>query len=89
VRNRNRRLDAHLQQQLAEVQQGGISKRRVMKELLREYREGLLTAVDAVYRSALSIWVEPRAVYCAFTFGFTDVLNLRLNCRRLKITKLR
>jgi cobalt-zinc-cadmium efflux system outer membrane protein len=70
-------LDAHLQQQLAEVQQGYV-KATSDEELLKEYREGLIPQSDAVYRATLNAYGSNREQFFHVLTYFTDVLNLRL-----------
>ncbi len=70
-------LDAHLQQQLAEVQQGYV-KATSDEDLLKEYREGLIPQSDAVYRATLNAYGSNREQFFHVLTYFTDVLNLRL-----------
>ena len=70
-------LDAHLQQQLAEVQQGYI-KVTSDEELLKEYREGLIQQSDAAYRATLNSYASNREQFIHVLSYFTDVLNLKL-----------
>jgi cobalt-zinc-cadmium efflux system outer membrane protein len=70
-------LDAHLQQQLAEVQQGYI-KATSDEELLKEYREGLVPQSDAAYRATLNSYASNREQFMRVLSYFTDVLNLKL-----------
>jgi outer membrane protein TolC len=70
-------LDAHLQQQLAEVQQGYI-KATSDEELLKEYREGLIPQSDAAYRATLNSYASNREQFIHVLTYFTDVLNLKL-----------
>src|SRR5712664_1023134 len=70
-------LNAHLQQQLAEVQQGYV-KATSDEELLKEYREGLIPQSDAAYRATLSAYSSNREPFTHVLSYFTDVLNLRL-----------
>jgi len=70
-------LDAHLQQQLAEVQQGDI-KATSDEELLKEYREGLIPQSDAAYRATLNSYASNREQFIHVLTYFTDVLNLKL-----------
>jgi len=70
-------LDAHLQQQLAEVQQGYI-KATSDEELLKEYREGLIPQSDAAYRATLNSYASNREQFTHVLSYFTDVLNLKL-----------
>jgi outer membrane protein TolC len=48
-------LNAHLQQQLAEVQQEYV-RATSDEELLKEYRDGLIPQSDAAYRAALNAY---------------------------------
>jgi outer membrane protein TolC len=70
-------IDAHLQQQLAEVQQGYI-KATSDEELLKEYREGLIPQSDAAYRATLNSYASNREQFIHVLTYFTDVLNLKL-----------
>jgi cobalt-zinc-cadmium efflux system outer membrane protein len=70
-------LDAHLQQQLAEAQQGYI-KATSDEELLKEYREGLIPQSDAAYRATLNSFASNREQFIHVLTYFTDVLNLKL-----------
>jgi len=70
-------LDAHLQQQLAEVQQGYI-KATSDEELLKEYREGLIPQSDAAYRATLNSYASNREQFVHVLSYFTDLLNLKL-----------
>jgi len=70
-------LDAHLQQQLAEVQQGYI-KATSDEELLKEYREGLIPQSDAAYRATLNSYASNREQFIHVLSYFTDILNLKL-----------
>jgi len=70
-------LDAHLQQQLAEAQQGYV-KATSDEELLKEYREGLIPQSDAAYRAILNSYASNREQFVHVLSYFTDVLNLKL-----------
>ena len=70
-------LDAHLQQQLAEVQQEFV-KATGDEELLKEYREGLIPQSDAAYRATLSAYAANREEFVHVLLYFTDILNLKL-----------
>jgi len=70
-------LDAHLQQQLAEVRQGYI-KATSNEELLKEYREGLMPQSDAAYRSTLSAYAASREQFVHVLTSFADTLTLKL-----------
>jgi cobalt-zinc-cadmium efflux system outer membrane protein len=70
-------LDAHLQQQLAEVQQGYVNATSD-EELLKEYREGLIPQSDAAYRATLNAYASNREQFIHVLSYFTDVLNLKL-----------
>jgi outer membrane protein, heavy metal efflux system len=72
-----RTLDAHLQQQLAEVQQEYV-KATSDEELLKEYREGLIPQSDAAYRATLSAYASNREQFIHVLSYFTDLLSLRL-----------
>jgi len=70
-------LSAHLQQQLAEVQEGYV-KATSDEELLKEYREGLIPQSDAAYRATLSAYASNREQFIHVLSYFTDTLNLKL-----------
>jgi outer membrane protein, heavy metal efflux system len=70
-------LEAHLQQQLAEVQQDFV-KATSDEELLKEYREGLIPQSDAAYRATLSAYAANREQFVHVLSYFTDILNLKL-----------
>jgi outer membrane protein, heavy metal efflux system len=70
-------LDAHLQQQLAEVQQGYV-KAASDEELLKEYREGLIPQSDLTYRATLNAYGSNREQFVHVLSYFTDILNLKL-----------
>jgi len=72
-----RTLNAHLQQQLAEVQDGYV-KAASDEELLKEYREGLIPQSDAAYRATLSAYASNREQFVHVLSYFTDLLSLRL-----------
>jgi cobalt-zinc-cadmium efflux system outer membrane protein len=70
-------LNAHLQQQLAEVQEGYV-KAASDEELLKEYRGGLIPQSDAAYRAALNAYASNREQFAHVLSYFTDTLNLKL-----------
>jgi cobalt-zinc-cadmium efflux system outer membrane protein len=70
-------LDAHLQQQLAEVKEGYV-KATSDEELLKEYREGLIPQSDAAYRATLNAYASNREQFVHVLSYFTDLLNLKL-----------
>jgi len=70
-------LNAHLQQQLAEVQEVYV-KAASDEELLKEYREGLIPQSDAAYRATLSAYASNREQFIHVLSYFTDTLNLKL-----------
>lgn len=72
-----RTLDAHFEQQLAQVQQDYVQATSD-EELLKEYREGLMPQSDAAYRAALSAYASNREDFIHVLTYFTDVLNLKL-----------
>ena len=71
-------LDAHLQQQLAQVKQGTVNAAGD-EELLREYREGLIPQSDAAYRATLSAYAANKSPLNAVLLSFTNVLTLKLD----------
>jgi outer membrane protein, heavy metal efflux system len=70
-------LNAHLQQQLAEVQEGYV-KATSDEELLKEYREGLVPQSDAAYRATLNAYASNREEFIHVLSYFTDLLSLKL-----------
>lgn len=72
-----RTLDAHLQQQLAQVQQDYVEATSD-EELLKEYRAGLIPQSDASYRAALNAYASNREEFARVLTYFTDVLTLKL-----------
>jgi cobalt-zinc-cadmium efflux system outer membrane protein len=70
-------LNAHLQKQLAEVQEEYV-KATSDEELLKEYREGLIPQSDAGYRTTLSAYSSNREQFTHVLTYFTDVLSLKL-----------
>src|SRR5271169_3800648 len=70
-------LNAHLQQQLAEVQEGYI-KAESDEDLLKEYREGLVPQSDAAYRATLNAYASNREQFIRVLSYFTDLLSLKL-----------
>ncbi|QHN02903.1 TolC family protein [Granulicella sp. WH15] len=70
-------LNAHLQQQLAEVQQEYV-KATSDEELLKEYHEGLIPQSDAAYRATLSAYASNREPFIHVLSYFTDLLSLKL-----------
>ena len=70
-------LDAHLQQQLAEVKQEYV-KAMSDEELLKEYQEGLIPQSDAAYRATLSAYGSNREQFIHVLSHFTDLINLKL-----------
>jgi len=74
-------LDAHLQQQLAEVKQEYVTAASDA-ELLNEYREGLIPQSDAAYRSALNAYASNRESLLDVLRAITNVLELKLDYAR-------
>jgi outer membrane protein, heavy metal efflux system len=70
-------LNAHLQQQLAEVQQEYVKATRD-EELLKEYREGLVPQSDAAFQATLSAYASNREPFIHVLSYFTDLLTLKL-----------
>jgi outer membrane protein TolC len=70
-------LDAHLQQQLAQVQQLYVQASSD-EEQLKEYREGLVPQSDAAYRATLSAYASNKDQLTHVLSYFTDLLNLKL-----------
>src|ERR1700729_467902 len=72
-------LNAHLEQQLAEVQEAYV-KVTSDEELLKEYREGLIPQSDAAYRATLNAYASNREQFIRVLSSFTDTLSLKLEC---------
>lgn len=70
-------LDAHLQQQLAETQQGYV-KAIGDEDVLKDYREGLIPQSEAAYRATLSAYGSDKDQFTHVLQSFTGVLQLRL-----------
>jgi outer membrane protein TolC len=70
-------LDAHLQQQLAQVQQLYVQASSD-EEQLKEYREGLVPQSDAAYRATLSAYASNKDQFAHVLSYFADLLNLKL-----------
>jgi outer membrane protein, heavy metal efflux system len=70
-------LNAHLQQQLAEVQEAYV-KATSDEELLKEYRDGLIPQSDATYLGTLSAYASNREQFTHVLSYFTDLLSLKL-----------
>ena len=70
-------LDAHLQQQIAEVKEGYV-RATSDEELLKEYREALIPQSDAAYRAIQSAYASNREQFIHVLSYFTDLLNLKL-----------
>lgn len=71
-------LDAHLQQQLAEVKREYVTAASDA-EVLKEYREGLIPQSDAAYRSTLNAYASNREQLTEVLLAITNVLNLKLD----------
>jgi outer membrane protein TolC len=70
-------LDAHLQQQLAQVQQFYVQASSD-EEQLKEYSEGLVPQSDAAYRATLSAYASNKDQFTHVLSYFTDLLSLQL-----------
>ena len=75
-------LDAHLQQQLAQVKQGYVVVTND-EELLKEYGEGLIPQSDAAYRSTLNAYASDRDVFTHVLLYFVNVLDMKLNAAQV------
>ena len=71
-------LDAHLQQQLAQVKQGYVTVTS-NEELLKEYREGLIPQSDAAFQSTLNAYANNRDQFTHVLLYFVNVLALKLD----------
>ena len=70
-------LDAHLQQQLAEVRQQYV-KASGDSDLLKDYREGLIPQSNAAYRATLSAYSSDREQLKQVLASLLSVLNLKV-----------
>jgi outer membrane protein TolC len=70
-------LDAHLAQQLAQVQQSYVQASSD-EEQLKEYREGLVPQSGAAYRATLSAYASNKEPFTHVLSYFGDLLNLKL-----------
>lgn len=71
-------MDAHLQQQLAQVKRGYV-KATSDEKLLKEYNEGLIPQSDAAYRSTLNAYASNRDVLTHVLLYFVNVLDMKLD----------
>jgi len=71
-------LDAHLQEQLAQVKRGYVEVKSD-EELLTEYQQGLIPQSDAAYRSTLNSYASNREVLTHVLLYFVNVLNMKLD----------
>jgi len=71
-------LDAHLAQQLSQVQQLYVQATSDAEQL-KEYREGLVPQSDAAYRATLSAYASNKDQFTHVLSYFTDLLNLKLD----------
>lgn len=71
-------LDAHLQEQLAQVRRGYVEVKSD-EELLTEYQQGLIPQSDAAYRSTLNSYASNRDVLTHVLLYFVNVLNMKLD----------
>ena len=71
-------LDAHLQQQLAQVRRGYVEAKGD-EEQLDEYQHGLIPQSDAAYRSTLNSYASNREVLTHVLLYFVNVLNMKLD----------
>lgn len=71
-------LDAHLQEQLAQVRRGYVEVKSD-EELLTEYQQGLIPQSDAAYRSTLNSYASNRGVLTHVLLYFVNVLNMKLD----------
>lgn len=71
-------LDAHLQEQLAQVKQEYVTVKND-EELLQEYQQGLIPQSDAAYRSTLNSYASNRDVFTHVLLYFVNVLEMKLD----------
>lgn len=74
-------LDAHLTQELSQVQQEYVQAMGD-EELLKEYREGLIPQTDAAYRATLNGYALNKDQLQHVLSAFGDLLNLNLEYAR-------
>lgn len=74
-------LDAHLTQELSQVQQQYVQAMGD-EELLKEYREGLIPQTDAAYRATLNGYALNKDQLQHVLSAFGDLLNLNLEYAR-------
>src|ERR1700751_5626876 len=72
-----KKLDARVQQQLAQVQQLYVQVSSD-EEQLKEYREGLVPQSDAAFRATLSAYASNKDQFTHVLSYFTDLLKLKL-----------
>jgi outer membrane protein, heavy metal efflux system len=70
-------LNAHLAQQLSQVQQFYVQASSDGQQL-KEFREGLIPQSDAAYRATLSAYASNKDQFTHVLLYFTDLLNLKL-----------
>lgn len=70
-------LDAHLQEQLAQVKREYVTAKND-EELLQEYQQGLIPQSDAAYRSTLNSYASNRDVFTHVLLYFVNVLDMKL-----------
>ena len=70
-------LNAHLAQQLSQVQQLYVQASSD-EEQLKEFREGLIPQSDAAYRATLSAYASNKDQFTHVLSYFTDLLDLKL-----------
>lgn len=70
--------DAHMAQQLAQVQQLYIQATSDAEQL-KEYRAGLIPQADATYRATLSAYAANKEQFARVVLSFTDLLTLKLD----------
>ena len=70
-------LNAHLAQQLSQVQQLYVQASSD-EEQLKEFREGLIPQSDAAYQAGLSAYASNKDQFTHVLSYFTDLLNLKL-----------
>lgn len=71
-------LDAHLQQQLAQVKRGYVTVKND-EEQLEEYQQGLIPQSDAAYRSTLNSYASNREAFAHILVYFMNVLEMKLD----------
>jgi outer membrane protein TolC len=77
----NKRLEAEVQQRLAEVQDQYVAA-QTSGEQLKIYKDGLIPQSNATFQSALAAYQANRQDFETLLASFMDVLNLEIEYQR-------